>query len=107
MKRTLAALLLFSTTFLARPAQAIPLWAELVAESHCQYLAMGIDWDRAIRQAFLDRMHWREEIAAAGNLTGKIVAAAITRRCNTLNYSAFVNRPQSRTAPSKTQTYEL
>lgn len=107
MKRTLAAIFLFSTVFLARPARAIPAWAELVAESHCEYLAIGIDWDRAIRQAFLDRMHWRAEMAAAGDLAGKIVAVAIIRRCNSLNYSAFTNRPQSRIAPSTTKVYEL
>lgn len=107
MKQALAAIFLFSTVSFARPTRAIPLWAELVAESHCEYLAMGIDWDRALRQAFLDRMHWRAEMTAAGDIAGKIVAVAITRRCNTLNYSAFVNRPQSTTAPSTTKVYEL
>lgn len=107
MKRTLAAILLLSTVSFARPTRAIPVWAELVAESHCQYLAMGIDWNRAMRQAFLDRMHWRPEMVAAGDLAGKIVAVAIIRRCNVLNYDAFMNRPQSTVTPSKTKLYEL
>lgn len=107
MKRTLAAILLLSTVSFARPAQAIPVWAELVASSHCEYLAMGIDWDRAMRQAFLDHMQWRAEMTVAGDLTGKIVAVAIIRRCNALNQRAFANRPQSRIAPSSTKLYEL
>ena len=33
--------LLASVSFLA-PANALPVWAELVAVSHCEYLAMGL-----------------------------------------------------------------
>jgi len=92
MKHTAIVGLLASLLFTSPQALALPVWAELVAESHCEYLAMGANWDDALSQALLDKRHWLQEIVAAGNLGSKAIALAITKRCHSLNQSAFSRR---------------
>lgn len=71
------------------PVHALPIWAELVAESHCQYLRMGATWNQAMTQALRDRSHWMSEIQAAGDLGSKAIAYALVLECRTLNEKAF------------------
>lgn len=86
--------LLASFSFLAplsfpASASAMPIWAEAVASSHCEYLAMGATWDQALAQALRDKSNWLSEIAAAGDLGSKAIGYAIQLRCATINNRAF------------------
>lgn len=109
MKRAFAAIFLFSTISLARPseAQPLPVWAELVAESHCGYLKMGIDWGDAMSQAFRDQRLWVDDMIAAGEISNKIILAAIMRRCDSLNRSAFEKHSRPSATPSKSKNFQL
>lgn len=105
MKKALASLLFSLIIFFSsRPVQALPAWAELVAQSHCEYLAMGANWNDALSQALRDKKHWLEEIIAAGDLGPKAIAVAITKRCGSLNNPAFLRRHSSK---QSSNTFQL
>lgn len=74
------------------PVNALPIWAEAVAQSHCEYLAIGADWDSALRQAFRDKSHWLDDIARAGDLGARAIGVAIVMRCKSLNDKAFAKK---------------
>ena len=51
----------------ATPSQALPLWAESIARSECEYYAMGVGFPEALQQALRDNSHWSDEIKEAGS----------------------------------------
>jgi len=98
MKRILLASLVLTAAVAApsQPAQALPVWANLIAQSHCEYLSMGFTWDEAIDQALRDRSHWRSEMSAAGSNAGAILNAAVNQHCFGINNAAFSKRQAAR-----------
>lgn len=94
---------LASLSVFALPANAFPIWAELIAESHCQYLQMGATWDESMRQAIRDNRHWLSEFNAAGRLGGKTVAYAVIAKCRALNEKAFSEHERINGTRGRTQ----
>lgn len=86
---TIAAATIALTGFAAPEAKALPIWAELVAQSNCEYLAMGATTSEAMRQAILDNNLWAKEMNAAGRLAGKAIGAATVRLCLGLVEKAY------------------
>ncbi len=88
-----------AVTFAAVPAQALPIWATVLAQSHCEYLAIGANWEEAIIQSHHDNSHWNSEIEAArkrNNLSEKATLAEIHRICPALNREAWSKFDASR-----------
>ena len=58
---------LAAITFIAAPAHAqrFPVWANLVGESTCTYVALGVPIMKATAQAVEDNLLWKEEMASA------------------------------------------
>ena len=74
----------------ATPSQALPLWAESVAQSECEYYAMGVGFPEALRQALRDNSHWSDEIQQAGHkIAAKAIMAATYDRCRELRQDAY------------------
>ena len=74
----------------ATPSQALPLWAESVARSECEYYAMGVGFPEALRQALRDNSHWSDEIQQAGSsIAAKAIMAATYDRCRELRQDAY------------------
>lgn len=46
-------------------AQRFPAWADLVGESACTYVALGVPIMKATEQAVEDNLLWKEEMASA------------------------------------------
>ena len=80
-----------AVTFAAVPAQALPIWATVLARSHCEYLVMGANWDDALSQAYLDNSHWHSEIhrARRNNVAEKAIMVGIHRLCPALEEKAW------------------
>jgi hypothetical protein len=98
MKRFKLALI-FSLAFLPQAlssrALAGPVWADMIARSHCEYLAMGINWKKSIEMALSDNSTWMSELTAAGNHASTIILYSITSRCNNLNTEAYNTHKQT------------
>jgi len=74
----------------ATPAQALPLWAESVARSECEYYAMGVGFPEALQQALRDNSHWSDEIQQAGyKIAAKAIMVATYDRCRELQQEAY------------------
>jgi len=74
----------------ATPAQALPLWAESVAQSECEYYAMGVGFPEALQQALRDNSHWNDEIQQAGSsIAAKAIMVATMQRCRQLQQDAY------------------
>ena len=72
------------------PAQALPLWAESVARSECEYYAMGVGFPEALQQALRDNSHWNDEIQQAGyKISAKAIFVATYNRCRELQQEAY------------------
>ncbi len=73
-------------TLSAKPSNALPLWAEFIAASHCEYMEMGVGRDQALNQALADNSHWNDEmlVAIKNEVFAKAVARAILEKCPTL-----------------------
>lgn len=80
-----------AVTFAAAPAQALPIWATVLAQSHCEYLVMGAGWKDALSQAYLDNSHWHSEIQRArqNNVAGTAILVEIQRTCPALEREAW------------------
>jgi hypothetical protein len=90
IKAALIATLAFSsTTLFSARALAGPVWADSVARSHCEYLAMGIGWKESMDMAFSDNSHWASEISSAGKNSSRIILFSIFNRCLEMNNEAF------------------
>ncbi len=76
---------LLATALSATPAHALPIWAEAVAQSYCEYLVLGAESKQAISQAYKDNLLWKQEILEAGDLGSKAIVGAIRLRCNDLS----------------------
>ena len=91
----LAALAIF-----ANSANALPVWARLVARSHCEYLEMGATWKQSIRQAMRDNKIWYPEMRSAnanGGLATKAITKAVNSLCFDLDQDAFLGlEPQGK-----------
>ena len=73
----------------ATPSQALPLWAESIARSQCEYYAMGVGFPEAFKQALRDNNHWSDEIQQAGHkIAAKAIMAATYDRCQKLQQDA-------------------
>ena len=74
----------------ATPSQALPLWAESIARSECEYYAMGIGFPEALKQALRDNSHWSDEIKKAGSdIAAKAIMVATFDRCRELQQDAY------------------
>ena len=82
---------LAALTLAATPAQALPVWAEDIAQSHCEYLAMGANWGQAMEQGVADNMLWQTEILVArrNGVFAKAVLTAMQNTCPALNTNAL------------------
>jgi hypothetical protein len=74
----------------ATPSQALPLWAESIARSECEYYAMGVGFPEALQQALRDNRHWSDEIKEAGSgIAAKAIMVATFDRCQKLQQDAY------------------
>ena len=74
----------------ATPSQALPLWAESVARSECEYYAMGVGFPEALQQALRDNSHWSDEMQQAGyKISAKAIFVATRNRCGELQQNAY------------------
>ena len=74
----------------ATPSQALPLWAESVARSECEYYAMGVGFPEALQQALRDNSHWNDEMQQAGyKISAKAIFVATRNRCGELQQDAY------------------
>ena len=74
----------------ATPSQALPLWAESIARSECEYYAMGVGFPEALQQALRDNSHWSDEIQQAGSkIAAKAIMVATFDRCSELQQDAY------------------
>ena len=78
------------------PANALPTWAKVYANSHCEYLALGATWKEAVHQSIRDNLHWQEEIQAAGTLGKKAMLAAVNQTCRNLENKAYSEYEKSK-----------
>ena len=104
---TFAASAITLSGFAAPEAKALPLWAELTAKSHCEYLAIGATWKQASSQAFQDNMQlWKTEMEIARNngLLGRTLSAAIGLRCDSLDKNAYNQFKADKNSPASVQT---
>lgn len=85
------ALIIAAVAFaVATPAQALPIWAEAVAQSECEYYAMGVGFPEALQQALRDNNHWNDEIKQAGpKVAAKAIMVATFDRCRELQQDAY------------------
>ena len=74
LKKFLTTIYLLALT--TTPVQALPIWAELIARSQCEYMAMGVDWETAIAQALRDNFYWFDEVRASPIAATTLVYAA-------------------------------
>jgi hypothetical protein len=72
------------TTYLlalsSTPTHAYPVWAELIANSRCEYLAMGFDFEVALRQALRDNSHWLDSMPET-EVAAKVIQYATYSAC--------------------------
>ena len=74
----------------ATPSQALPLWAESIARSECEYYAMGVGFPEALQQALRDNSHWSDEIQQAGpDIAAMSTMAATFARRRNLHEAAY------------------
>ena len=74
----------------ATPSQALPLWAESVARSECEYYAMGVGFPEALQQALRDNSHWSDEIKEAGSdIAARATLTATYKHCLELRQDAY------------------
>ena len=81
----------------AQVAQALPIWAEAIAQSQCEYLAMGFGFLESTEQALRDNSHWYEQFTYNKEISAKAIALAGRRLC-----PALIDR--ALTAPKAPQT---
>ena len=76
---------LAAITLIAAPANAqrFPVWANLVGESTCTYVALGVPLLKATEQAVEDNLLWKDEMASAykRNTAHLAIAGAISATC--------------------------
>ena len=90
MKQILAALAAIGCSFAAPlDALALPAYAAIIAQDHCEYLHAGFSWEDATRQALNDNKHWLTEIRADGKRAAKVIQLAIHKECYDLNKTRF------------------
>ena len=71
-------------------AEAMPTYAWIIANSHCEYLAYGSTWGEAMRQAFRDHYSlYRDEITRDGDMSNRAIAISVQNQCEALNDRAF------------------
>ena len=95
--------------FAAPEAKALPVWAEITAQSHCEYLAMGATWKQASTQALQDNIPlWKTEMQIARNngLFGKTVSAAVSMRCASLEQNAFNQHKAAKNSAAPVQAVQ-
>lgn len=63
-------LFLAALTIVANSANALPVWARLVARSHCEYLEMGATLEPSLTQAMRDNDIWRPEMKLVNENAG-------------------------------------
>ena len=98
---TATCLLSLSTT---QVAQALPVWAEEIAKSQCEYLAMGFDLKDSTEQALWDNSHWSEEFGRNPKMSATAIAYAGRRLCPALLDRALGLDKAPKTQPNfKTQ----
>ena len=74
----------------ATPSQALPLWAESIARSECEYYAMGVGFPEALQQALRDNSHWSDEIKEAGSdVAARATLTATYKHCLELRQDAY------------------
>ena len=64
-------------------AEALPMWARVIGESRCEYLAMGASWKEASSQSYADNQIWKEqvELAHSNGLAAKAIIQATLDFC--------------------------
>ena len=90
MNKLFAALAAIGCSFAAPlDALALPTYAAIIAQDHCEYLHAGFSWKDALSQALNDNKHWRVEINADGERAAKIIQLAIHKECYDLNKTRY------------------
>ena len=89
MKRLIGITAAALCSFVASPANALPTYAIMVAQDHCEYLRYGWSWDDASAQALSDNIHWLDEMNADGDRAGGVISIAINKECQALNRAAW------------------
>lgn len=108
LKKILFTGYLLATT--ALPVQALPIWAELIARSQCEYMAMGVDLETAVAQSLRDNMHWFDEVQASP-IASKTIAYASYELCPSLfqkaseEYLRKLETEQHQTKPANATYY--
>jgi len=97
MKKLILTATYFLTLSTAQVAQALPIWAEAIAQSQCEYLAMGFGFLESTEQALRDNSHWYEQFTYNKEISAKAIALAGRRLC-----PALIDR--ALTAPKSPQT---
>jgi hypothetical protein len=104
LKKILFTGYLLATT--ALPVQALPIWAELIARSQCEYMAMGVDWETAIEQSLRDNAHWADEFMHNRPLAAKAIVHAAYQICPAVYGQAYQDyERQQETKPANATYY--
>ena len=89
MKRLLGIAAAAACAFTASPANALPTYAILIAQDHCEYLRNGWTWDDATTQSLRDNVLWLDEMNADGDRATGTIMIAIRNECESLNRAAW------------------
>ena len=81
-------------TLSTAPTQAYPVWAKAVAQSQCEYLAMGAEWEESLEKALWDNIHWIEEMSRNEEQAGHAIAYAAYKTCPDIFMQAFRRHEQ-------------
>lgn len=93
-------------TLTATPVHALPYWATAIAKSHCEYMSMGIEWDKALEQSLHDNSVWDAEFTRDTDLSAAILTRAAFQLCPAVYRQSFdeYQRRESYPASRKHQT---
>ena len=82
MKKLILTATLFTLSI--TQVQALPIWAEEIAKSQCEYLAMGFDLKDSTEQALWDNSDWSEEFTRNPKMAATAIAYAGRMLCPAL-----------------------
>lgn len=84
----------------ATPVHALPYWAKAIARSHCEYMALGIDWDKALEQSLYDNSVWDAEFTRDTELSAAILTRAAVQLCPNIYHQSFEQYERQKSAPA-------
>lgn len=94
-------------TLTATPTQAFPVWAEAIARSQCEYMAMGIDWETSVEQSLRDNDHWIDEVLRNKQLASKVIVRVAYEMCPSVYQKVFLEYENKQTQPVYRNEFKL